>query len=258
MFFTKTYISFSAQKLNKRNTVDSSTFLGIVIAMDGGAQVFKSTVAEKIRKRLIELGLLVDKFESGLFYRSFAHFCLIHGVDPSNESALQKLVIQYTDRINLINGVITLDGVPLDADLRRVEVAAIVSKVSEHGFLRKAILPKQRLQAKVGHILVAEGRDMCTTVFPDARYKFFLYADIDTRASREYQFRLAKGEKVELASIKENLVMRDRTDSERHASPLHPAEGAVVIDTTLLTSDEVTTHVISSCVAGGLVINTAA
>lgn len=226
-----------------------------VLTIDGGGNVGKSTAAKHIAQ---VLGWKV--LQSGLFYRGFALICSRAGIDPKNRDHVRQLVGSYSDHIHLRNGVLMFDDQVLkDEDLRSQEIRDIVSQVAEYNFLRQAVLPKQRAEVYGCRGLVADGRDMGTTVFPEAKYKIFLSADDDTCAYREVANRTAAGEKdISFAVIRDSLVKRNAHDSNRGVSPLVPAPDAFHIDTSRLTREEVVQAIILFCKGKGLITASAA
>ncbi len=205
-----------------------------VITIDGGAQVYKKTVAAKLLERFPGWSML----QSGLIYQALTHLCLKANIDVRDVVRVKNLVESIVPSIGIRDGLITIDDIPLVADMRSQQIADNVSIVAQYGFLRDAVLPIQQAQARTGRI-IAEGRDMGTRVFPNAPFKFFLTADIRIRARRELSQRSKNGEVTTYDIVLENLTMRDHIDSTRHESPLQPATDAIIIDTTAMTSDQV-------------------
>lgn len=113
--------------------------------------------------------------------------------------------------------------------------SSTVSAVKE---VREAMADLQRKMTK-GVNVVAEGRDMGTVVFPGAKYKFFLTASPEVRAERRYRERLVRGESVSKALVDEQLRKRDQQDERRSLAPLRPAKDAIIIDSTILTVEEI-------------------
>src|SRR5438270_1574799 len=203
-----------------------------VVAIDGPAGSGKSTVARAVAKRLG-----VAYLDTGAMYRSVAFAALDHGVDTSDGDALAKLAneldIQLGERV-------LVDGVDATAAIRGPEVTAIVSAVSMHPQVRADMVRRQRRWATEHGGGVAEGRDIGTVVFPDADVKVFLTASEEERARRRQQDDRAP----DVAAVAADLARRDALDSNRAASPLRPAEDAVVIDTTGRTVDDVVDQVV--------------
>jgi cytidylate kinase len=203
-----------------------------VVAIDGPAGSGKSTVARAVARRLG-----VAYLDTGAMYRSVAFAALRDGVDPGDGEALAKLAggldIQLGERV-------LVDGVDATAAIRGPEVTAIVSAVSAHPPVRADMVRRQREWASEHGGGVAEGRDIGTVVFPDADAKVFLTASESERARRRQKDDRAP----DVGAVAADLARRDAIDSNRHASPLRPADDAVVIDTTGRTVDDVVNQVL--------------
>ena len=203
------------------------------VAIDGPAASGKSTVAKLLAKRIG--GYYIN---TGDMYRAVAWQALFHGVAPED---VVKLLPSFDLRYRIVNGVPTLflnDAVvPHDA-IRSPEVSAIVSQVAAVPAVREWMLDRQRECKEVG-IVIMEGRDIGTVIFPQAKFKFFVTASPMERARR----RLAqKGEVVEgatLESVAADIARRDEIDSTRAVAPLRPAEDAVTIMTDGISAEEV-------------------
>jgi CMP/dCMP kinase len=209
---------------------------GILIAIDGPAGSGKSSVARAVAGRLGVVNL-----NTGAAYRATALLALQEGVDLADGAGLAVLA----RRVALDPEGATIDGgrVP-EPDLRAPEVSAAASKISAQARLREILLPVQRTAAKEARErggAVVEGRDIGTVVLPDAELKVYLSAAPEERARRRAS---QTGREGELERIKAAIARRDRRDSEREVSPLKPASGAVVLDTTSLSLEEVISEVL--------------
>lgn len=202
-----------------------------VIAVDGPSGSGKSTVS----RRLASL-LGARYLDTGAMYRAVTWAVLRSGVEPQDADA----VVKVASEIELAIGVdpetphVSVDGVPVDAEIRGPEVTARVSAVAALPAVRRLLVTMQRsLIAAAGRVVV-EGRDIGAVVAPDADLKVYLTASADQRAqrrSREYA--------TDVRATAADLDRRDRLDSTRAASPLQQAPDAVVLDTTELGIDEV-------------------
>ena len=143
-----------------------------------------------------------------------------------------------------------LDGADISEQIRSPEMDMLSSKVSAVGEVREAMTDLQRKMAK-GIRLVAEGRDMGTVVFPEAKHKFFLIASPQIRAERRYKERLGRGESVSRALVEAELAKRDRQDQTRCLAPLKAAEDAKVIDSTTLTREDVMNEILGYVIIEG-------
>jgi cytidylate kinase len=208
----------------------------VLVAIDGPAGSGKSSVAGVVAE---QLGFA--KLDTGATYRAVALVALGEEVDLDDGAALT----QIADEVDLTASGVFYRGehIPKDA-LRTPEVSAAASRVSAHPELREVLVERQRTaacEAQATGGAVVEGRDIGTVVLPDAGLKVFLSASPEERARRRA---LQTGREGELGRIREAMSMRDRRDSEREASPLKPASGAVVLDTTGLTLEEVVTKIV--------------
>ena len=136
-----------------------------------------------------------------------------------------------------------VDGTQVTDAIRSAEVTANVSRVAAIGDVRAAMVAQQRRMGEVGGVLM-DGRDIGTVVFPNAQLKIFLTASVEERALRRYKELVAKGQDVDLAQLKEDIASRDKQDSERAISPLRQAEDALLLDTSDMNIEQVTTRIL--------------
>ena len=207
----------------------------IIVAIDGFSSCGKSTVAKQLAQKLNYIYV-----DSGAMYRAVTLYFLRNHVDIDNEKivmeALQKIHIHF-ELNNKSVPEICLNNVNIEQDIRTMEVSSFVSPVSTIKAVRQAMVAQQR---KIGATkgVVMDGRDIGTTVFPDAELKIFLTAYPMIRARRRYEELLNKGVEVTLDEVIHNLAERDRIDSTREESPLRKATDAVEVDNSNLTPDE--------------------
>lgn len=179
---------------------------------------------------------------TGAAYRAVALLALREDVDLEDGSGLATLA----ERVDLDPEGASIDGERVaELDLRTPEVSAAASRVSAHARLREVLLPVQRMaagKAREQGGAVVEGRDIGTVVLPDAELKVYLSAAAEERARRRAS---QTGREGELDRIRAAIARRDRQDSEREVSPLKPATDAVVLDTTSLSLEEVTSEVLA-------------
>ena len=198
----------------------------MVIAIDGPAGAGKSTVAQGVAR-----ALGFTYLDSGAMYRTVALAALDRGLDLADGERLGEMA--WTLDITFYGDSIRLDGEPVGGRIRAPEVTVAASKVSVHPQVRQAMVKRQRELIASGNY-VAEGRDIGTVVSPESPLKVFLTADEQERARRRA---VDSGEPVD--EVRQAIGDRDRRDQERADSPLRRAPGAVNIDTTDLTPDEV-------------------
>ncbi|MCK4744440.1 MAG: (d)CMP kinase, partial [Sulfuriflexus sp.] len=183
--------------------------------------------------------------DSGALYRLLALAAQHHSLELDDETSLETLAghldVEFTPK-----GTVLLEGEAVDDILRTEETGKMASIVAALPKVRTALLARQRAFSQEPG-LVADGRDMGTTVFPAAEVKIFLTASAEARAERRYKQLKEKGFDVTVAHLLQDIESRDLRDTERSISPLKAADDAVEIDTTALTIDEVVKQVLECC-----------
>jgi cytidylate kinase len=210
----------------------------LVVAIDGPAGAGKSTVAARIAARY---GLL--NLETGAMYRAFALKAIQTDSDLDDREELGRLAERTRIRLlpAALGNRVFLDEVEVTKRIREPDVTAAASRVSVHPGIRQWMVAMQRLLGASNGI-VMEGRDIGTTVFPNAQVKIFLDAAAEVRGQRRYQ-QNGPGATQQPESVLEQLRERDRRDRTRAESPLQPAPDAVIIDSTQLSLEEVVSRV---------------
>ncbi|MDU0370511.1 (d)CMP kinase [Hymenobacter endophyticus] len=208
----------------------------IVIAIDGYSSCGKSTTAKAVAA---ELGYAY--IDTGAMYRAVTLYLLEQGIAfddlPRVEQALHEMHISFKRNRKTGRNELCLDGVIREDEIRQMRISNLVSEVSGIPAVRHAMVSQQqRMGRKRG--VVMDGRDIGTTVFPDAEVKVFMTADVLTRALRRQEELAVKGEQVPVEAIVDNLSKRDHLDSTRTESPLRRASDAVLLDTTHMMIDE--------------------
>lgn len=210
-----------------------------VIAIDGPSGSGKGTIAARVAESL-GFSLL----DSGALYRVLGIACHRHNIDLADPAAVANLASKLDIQFGRSGeGSVWLDGEDVSLAIRTDLGSDMASKVGAIQEAREALFQRQ-LAFRQDPGLVADGRDMGTTVFPDATLKIFLTASVEERAQRRYKQLIGKGIDAILPALLRDLKERDRRDSERAISPLKPAEDAIVIDTTDLTIDQVVQQVL--------------
>ena len=208
-----------------------------VITIDGPAASGKGTIAERVAA-----ALGFHYLDSGALYRIATLAALKSGVSPEDVESLTAL----TEKLAPIfrDGRIYLNGEDVTTAIRSEEVSAMTSRVAVIPGVRAALFELQK-KAAAHPGLVADGRDMGTVVFPDARLKVFMTASARVRAERRYKQLIGRGEQADLAALTADLEERDRRDSKRATAPLKPAEDARILDTSEMGIEEVVKKVLS-------------
>jgi len=206
-----------------------------VIAIDGPSGSGKSTMAKSLASKLKLLYI-----DTGAMFRALGYYADQKKVSLNNsedlESFLSTLSIKYGGGPKEL---IVIDGVNLTNKIREHHVSALASKISQIPVVREFLLRFQRSLVN-DHICVMEGRDIGTVVFPQAFCKIFITATPEVRAKRRHTELQESGEdNVTYQKVLEDVIERDRLDTNREIAPLKVAEGAVVVDTSLLSPSDV-------------------
>lgn len=205
------------------------------IALDGPAGSGKSTIAKVLAKDYNILYL-----DTGAMYRACGLKALREGIDPKDREAVKKMLPKLNVKVEYREGKqhTILDGEDVSTAIRENAVSMAASTISAHPDVRIKMVEMQR---EIGNSMscVLDGRDIGSTVLPNAKYKFFITADSKVRAMRRYKELLERGEKVDFDTLHAEIVARDKQDSEREFSPLVCAKDAIVIDTSDMDINEV-------------------
>jgi cytidylate kinase len=208
----------------------------IIITIDGFSSCGKSTLAKQLAKQLNYV--FVD---SGAMYRAITLYFLREHIDWNNTASVNEalanitLDFEYNDESGRSDMLLNDENV--ESLIRDMLVSESVSEVAAIKEVREfAVAQQQKLGEKKG--IVMDGRDIGTTVFPQAELKIFVTADVAVRVERRYKELLSKNTAVSIDEVKNNLEMRDYIDSNREVSPLRKADDAVVLDNTDLTREE--------------------
>ena len=211
----------------------------ITIAIDGHSSCGKSTMAKDIAR---ELGYVY--VDTGAMYRSVTLYALRNGLFTSegiNEAELRRqmpnihISFQFNNETNRPDTY--LNGELVEHDIRTMEVSSHVSPIATLGFVREAMVAQQQQMGKDKGV-VMDGRDIGTTVFPNAELKIFVTASPEVRAQRRYDELKAKGMEADFNEILKNVQERDYIDSHREVSPLRKADDAIELDNSHMTIPE--------------------
>ncbi|MCX4359000.1 MAG: (d)CMP kinase [Rikenellaceae bacterium] len=211
----------------------------IIIAIDGYSSCGKSSFAKAIAAKLGYIFI-----DTGAMYRGVTLWAIRHGmvdgprVDEARlAEALPAIDISFAYNEERKAGDLILCGENVEAQIRTIEVSDAVSRVSAIPAVRARLVAMQQAMGRDKGV-VMDGRDIGTTVFPDAELKIFMTASVDVRAERRYKELVAKGENVTLEEVRRNVMERDRIDETRTESPLRRADDALLLDNSSMTVDE--------------------
>ncbi|OPX28963.1 MAG: cytidylate kinase [Candidatus Cloacimonas sp. 4484_143] len=205
-----------------------------VIAIDGPAASGKSTTAKQLAKKLKYIYI-----DTGAMYRASGLCTLLQNIGLDNKVALKKMLDKISIRIEYEEegNRIYLNGKDVSERIREADVTKLSSQIAVIGIVRKKMVELQRKMGEDGGVIM-DGRDIGTVVFPNADFKFFMIANVRTRALRRWKEVKDTGENITLEEVEEELIWRDKNDTTREISPLKQAEDAIPIDTSGMTIDE--------------------
>ncbi|WP_051822550.1 (d)CMP kinase [Desulfonatronum thiodismutans] len=230
---------------NLKRTSEGLAELPLVVTLDGPAGSGKTTVARMVADRLG-----IAYLDSGAMFRAFALGLGAQSWTWDEDVLRDRLTgLEFALRGRGGQAALLLNGEPLGEEIRQEEVGMWASNLARVGVVREILKhAQQRLGA--GTSLVAEGRDMGSVVFPQARYKFFLEAAPEERARRRWLQLKEMGVDEDLDALIANLRQRDDQDRNRAIAPLKPADNAVIIDTAGLTPEEVVARIVQEAEQG--------
>ncbi|ROI05714.1 (d)CMP kinase [Chryseobacterium sp. G0240] len=208
-----------------------------VIAIDGYSSTGKSSISKIIADKL---GLI--HMDTGALYRGVTWYALQHCLYENGAidlhklfSSLHKVELEFKNHDGVL--ILYLNHTDISKEIRTNEVSDHVSLVAKQKEVRDFLLQSQRSLAEKGGVIM-DGRDIGTVVLPNADYKFFLTASIDERTNRRFLELSGLGIQADREQVKQNLIERDRIDSEREIAPLRKADDAIVIDNSELTKEQ--------------------
>lgn len=204
------------------------------IAIDGPGGAGKSSVAKAVAKKL---GIIY--VDTGALYRNIGLYMIREGVDPKDSENVTAKLSEISLEMKFESGkqIILLNGVDEGENIRTPEVSMAASAVSAIGEVRSFLLDLQRDTAKKNSVIM-DGRDIGTVILPDAEVKIFLTASAMDRAERRFKELLLKGVDTTLQQVYDEMVERDKNDSQRALAPLAAAPDAVELDNSKLTEKQ--------------------
>ncbi len=209
-----------------------------VVTIDGPSGTGKGTIAELVAQRLGWCCL-----DSGALYRVLGLAAQRRGLDLNAEDDLARLASKLN--VEFRENRVLLDAEDVSDAIRTETAGDAASRVAAHGSVREKLLAWQREAARPPG-LIADGRDMGTVVFPDAPLKIFLTASAEERAQRRYKQLKQKGLDVSLSQLVTEIRERDERDSNRSVAPLKAPDGALLVDTTSMSIEEVLDRVLEA------------
>ena len=214
----------------------------MIIAIDGPAGSGKSTIAKLVAKRLN-----YRYIDTGAMYRAVAWTAQKKGLSLTDETAMAELARSL--KIEFVPGAdgqsVLVDGENATTHLKNETVGKGAATVAAQKSVREVLVARQRQIGETGNV-VMDGRDIGTVVFPQANKKFFFVADAEERGRRRHEELKSKNPDLDLKIIIEEIRQRDHEDCNRKISPLVRAEDALEVDTTRLSIEEVTDHVLKN------------
>lgn len=219
---------------------------GLVIAIDGPAGAGKSTVT-----KLVARNLGLHYLDTGAMYRCVALLASRAGLGPDDAEAAalaESCRIEFADdgaafaTTGVLAQRVLLNGEDVSDAIRTLEIGELASALSAHPTVRRALVKKQQAIVSEGGYTL-EGRDAATVIAPNAELKIYLTASLEVRAQRRLAEFQAKSPGTTLEEVKEAIAARDHRDSTRADSPLRIAEGAVVVDTSEMTIEQVVARI---------------
>ena len=208
----------------------------MIIAIDGTTSSGKSSITKELAKQT-----KICHINTGLIYRAITKKCLNLNISQNDDDNIKFLLettnLEYSYDKEKIT--IKIDGlIQCHKDLTSPEVSNLTPEIAQKDFVREYVRNIQKQLAKINPSVIVEGRDIGSVVFPNADYKFYIDADINTRAERRYKDYLNQGKNITKEQVVKDIINRDNEDQNREHSPLIMTSDSILIDTTNLTIQE--------------------
>ena len=215
--------------------------MSFVVAIDGPAGSGKGTITKLVAQRLNLVNI-----DTGAMYRCVALKAIRNKIDSTQIDKVEKMLEDIDIQIKREddNQIIYLDGENVTKQIRMPDVDSCVAKFAALACVRNKVTPLQRKMGETGNIIM-EGRDIGTTVFPDADVKIYLDASIEERANRRYKQDQEKGIEISYEEVLEEIKKRHILETTREISPLKQAEDAIYLDSSNLTIEQVTERIVN-------------
>ena len=216
----------------------------IIVAIDGYSSCGKSTIAKALAKYAG-----YTYVDTGAMYRAIGLFILRNNISYDDVEAIKSAIndidikIEYKDKKQLV----LLNGENVNDFIREEKVGIYASKTSKYECVRSKLLDLQKELARTNDVIM-DGRDIGTTVLPNADVKIYLTASFKTRAKRRYDELVAKGVECDINVIEKDIIQRDEQDMNREISPLRQAEDAHLVDSSDMTIDEVVDYILENLI----------
>ncbi len=218
------------------------TYDKINVAIDGPAGAGKSTVARLVAQKLSYIYV-----DTGAMYRAITWYMIREDIAPEDHDIVDQLVRDMVIELIPEKDVqkVLINGEDVTPHIRSHKVSGLVSQYSKIEGVRSRLSHLQR-QMALRKGVVMDGRDIGTTVLPDAEVKIFMTASVEERALRRFN-EMSDAEQVTLQQLEQDIARRDRLDEGREISPLRRAEDAILLDTTLMDINQVVEAIVSQC-----------
>ena len=215
--------------------------MSFVVAIDGPAGSGKGTITKLVAQKLNLVNI-----DTGAMYRCVALKAIRNKIDSTQIDKVEKMLEDIDIQIKREddNQIIYLDGENVTKQIRMPDVDSCVAKFAALACVRNKVTPLQRKMGETGNIIM-EGRDIGTTVFPDADVKIYLDASIEERANRRYKQDQEKGIEISYEEVLEEIKKRHILETTREISPLKQAEDAIYLDSSNLTIEQVTEKIVN-------------
>lgn len=210
------------------------------IAIDGPAGAGKSTIARKVAEKLSFIYV-----DTGAMYRSMALYFIRHDIAAQDEEKIAAACPDIDVSIAYQDGEqqVILNGENVNGLIRTEQVSMMTSDTSKYPVVREKLLSLQRGLAEKENVIM-DGRDIGTCVLPNADVKIYLTASAAERARRRYKEQTERGVDCDIKEIERDIIARDEQDMNRDVAPLRQAEGAVLVDSSDMTIDQVVDEII--------------